>query len=684
MAKKQAKSAQKSNESAASGSTSFSSKPALICFLFGLLLYIPTVTYDYALDDKIAVTGNQVTKRGFAGIADLFKYDSMDGFWAEQYGVDVEDLNKDALVAGGRYRPLTMVTHAIEWQFFGENPGISHFINALLYGLTGYVLWHIMALVFPAGARGSEYLAPAFVITILYLSHPLHTEAVANIKGRDEVLSMLLGLYAWWYALRYTASEKKNELYASAAFFLGGVLAKESAIAFAGVIPLSLYFTKGLSLPDALKQTVPVFAASAFYVVIRYQVLGELPDSEPTELMNNPFLNADSGQKWGTILLTFAVYYKLLLVPAPLTHDYYPYHLPFTDESTQYAHLSHPAAIIGLIGTLGLIFLAAKGFKSRSKAAFGSLFFLGTFLLVSNVIFPLGVFMNERFMYVSSLGFLIIVFAFLEDNGKMNRKAVSQLALGVAGVFAVLTFMRNPAWTNDETLSLTDVEISTGSAKAHMGAGQALLAKISDTNDQTEKQELIQSCFDHLKTSLEIYPGYFAPLDLLGQLYFESGNYLESAKYYGYCADRKPGTVRFTDNIIFIGNKLVQEKRFAYANTVYLQALSYRPNDVSLLSTLAENYGKNLNDIPNSKKYLDKAYSLDPGSPDVLQKLGVVYGMQGNLPKAEEFFRKAAAASPADAVILRNLAITLQQQGKAQEAAQFFQQAEQLQGQIQP
>ena len=105
----------------------------VILFVFGFLLYAQTVNYQYALDDKIVIISNQITTRGFDGVMDHFFYDSMDGFWAEQYGIDVEDLDKDALVAGGRYRPLSLVTYAIEYELFGENPWWSHLINALLY-----------------------------------------------------------------------------------------------------------------------------------------------------------------------------------------------------------------------------------------------------------------------------------------------------------------------------------------------------------------------------------------------------------------------------------------------------------------------------------------------------------------------------------------------------------------------
>ena len=100
-----------------------------LIFLFGFFLYANTISFDYALDDKIVITNNEFTKKGVAGIADLVSNDSMVGFFGK----------KKNLVSGGRYRPLALVTHALEWEVFGKNPSISHFINALLYGFTALV-----------------------------------------------------------------------------------------------------------------------------------------------------------------------------------------------------------------------------------------------------------------------------------------------------------------------------------------------------------------------------------------------------------------------------------------------------------------------------------------------------------------------------------------------------------------
>lgn len=126
---------------------------AVVCFA----LYANTLGNEYALDDAIAITSNSFTKNGFSGIPDLFKYDTFTGF----FGTTKE------LVAGGRYRPLSLVTFAIEWQLFGENPGVSHFINILLYALTGMILWQLL-MRFRAEESNVWFLSLPLVVVLLF------------------------------------------------------------------------------------------------------------------------------------------------------------------------------------------------------------------------------------------------------------------------------------------------------------------------------------------------------------------------------------------------------------------------------------------------------------------------------------------------------------------------------------
>ncbi len=166
----------------------------LSCFV----LYGNTISCDYALDDAELITGNRYTQKGISGIKDIFAYDSFKGY-GEKY------LNA---VSGGRYRPLSIATFAIEHSFFGNNPHVSHFINILLYAFCCLLIFILFSRLLKKFPKSHWYLSIPFIATILFIAHPIHTEVVANIKGRDEIMSLLFSLLAMLFLLNYLDSKK--------------------------------------------------------------------------------------------------------------------------------------------------------------------------------------------------------------------------------------------------------------------------------------------------------------------------------------------------------------------------------------------------------------------------------------------------------------------------------------------
>jgi len=155
----------------------------LLIFAFAFLLYANTLTHDYTQDDAIVIYDNMFTTKGFSGIPGILKYDTFFGFFKVE--------GKDKLVAGGRYRPLTLVMFAVEYAIFGKSPFIGHLGNVLLYGLLGIVLYLLLLKLFRAREDIPLAALLALVTTLLFIAHPIHTEVVANIKGRDEIMTLL-------------------------------------------------------------------------------------------------------------------------------------------------------------------------------------------------------------------------------------------------------------------------------------------------------------------------------------------------------------------------------------------------------------------------------------------------------------------------------------------------------------
>ena len=198
---------------------------ALSLFALSFLLYANTLGHDYALDDAIVITDNTVVQRGVAGWPELFTHDSFYGFFGEQ--------ERQALVAGGRYRPLTLAMFAVEQQL-SPDPFLHHLLNVLWYAVLVVVVWGMLRELL----RGHDLLWWVPVATAaLFAAHPLHTEAVANIKGRDEIMALLGAAGATWTILWAQRKQVRWGGVAGAIMLLLACLAKENAITFALVIP---------------------------------------------------------------------------------------------------------------------------------------------------------------------------------------------------------------------------------------------------------------------------------------------------------------------------------------------------------------------------------------------------------------------------------------------------------------
>jgi len=501
---------------------------AIIVFLAAIGLYLNTTSFDYALDDQLVIRDNTYTNQGFAGIHKIFTEESFTGYFKEQ---------KD-LVAGSRYRPLSMVTFAIEKQFFQSpkedgygklvkdtdgkqlmsgNPAISHFLNALFYALTALLLFRVLGQMFPAKPGSKWYFSIPFAATLLFVVHPLHTEVVANIKGRDEIMSLFFSLAALYYTFLYVSEKSKLLLFLSLGSFFLALLSKENALTFLVIIPLTIYFFTDSKRPAVLGLSLPLLIVSFVYLVIRFKVIGYLvKDTVITDLMNNPFIGMSFGQKMATVIYTLGLYVKLLFIPHPLTHDYYPYTIPvmsFSDAGT----------LISIALYLVLAFVAWKGFRSKNPVSYSILFFFITLSIASNLVLPVGTFMNERFVFVSSLGFCItMAYLGLEKLPALLVKYAEPLKIaglvvivGISLAFSVLTINRIPAWKNNLALNRADIITSANSARENCYMSLGLYHESKRVEDTLSKIKFLNEANAYLHRSLEIFPGYGSALQML-------------------------------------------------------------------------------------------------------------------------------------------------------------------------
>ena len=589
----------------------------LVLMAVSFLLYYQCIAYGYILDDLMVITGNSFTKKGFGGIWDILTTESFEGYFGE----------KKDLVQGNRYRPLSIMTFAAEYGLMGGTaPRFSHVINIILYGLAGVVLMMNLDMMFRNFKAKSWWFSVPFIASLIFILHPVHTEAVANIKGRDEIMSMLLALTSLYGVLRY-ADHRKTAwmIWAAVSYFLA-LLSKENAITFLAVIPLTVYFFTRSGWPVISRSMVWILAATVVYLILRFNTAG-VPkfNQQITDLMNNPFLGMKPDEKAGTILYTLGKYIKLLLWPHPLSHDYYPYAIPKTS-------LFSPIPALSLLVYVALAVVGLRGLRSKSVYAYSILFFLATLSIVSNIVINVGTFMNERFIFMASAGFCIAAAYFLCVHLPRLTALGDKVAMGLLGLMVLglgtMTFLRVPVWENAITLNRAAVEVSPNSARANSFMSTALFEEYKLATDSEKKKQLLSESEKYAQKSVDIVPNYQNPnLMLIGvasERYKMTGNINDYINLMKPVVQRRPDIPFIQEFHNYIKDRNHNKELFDF----YLETGNY------LLKT---NDGRR----SYALQFLNWAYAFNPTSRAINESLGLAYELSGDNQKAAAY-RQAA------------------------------------------
>lgn len=700
-----------------------------LIFTIACLIYINTIPNNWVLDDTMIVHQNTYVKRGSSGIIPIFTTDAFSGFFGK-------DINS---VSGGRYRPMSIALFALQANLFASDlkdvngvvqkdkegytikdlseqttfPNILHFFNVIFYGLLCLILYRTLLRLFNNYKESSLFFRNfmAFATSLLYTVHPIHTEVVANVKGLDEILAMMGAVTTLYCILKYLDINDGNAanpikpqrwLIASAITYTIALFSKETAITFIAIIPLSLWFFRKVEFKKLFTFSIILLLPLLFFLSVRSMVLKQSAKNEiAEELMNDPFLvldpkaefaplvpgsnikklvnpNANSFTKMpysnqlATNLYTYNKYLKLLVLPYPLTVDYYPRHIAvksFGDISVLFALLVQ-VLILGW---------ALFHIRKRNLIAFGILFYYITFSIVSNLFFPIGTNMAERFMFMPSLGFcLVMSYSIFALAQKWNERAQSEkspiiylIFIAILLSYSGLSINRNFDWKDNFTLFSKDILISKNSGKITSDlAGEFIkkamaLNNISDkeltinksqtdniaiSNEiEVEKVKLLQKAIPLLNKSLEIHP-------MSGIAWFQVSNvYL----FLGMSPINSPNVNLTYLNTAKEACDLAEFYKSESADTLIK---SYK---ALCLMEIAKVMGQQFGDFNTAISFLEEASKLSPNESNIYFMLGTAHSNAKNYEKAIEFTQKSLSLSPNNRDIKQNLAIAYQQYAAA-------------------
>ncbi len=612
-------------------------------FAFTILLYANTLGHKFTQDDAIVIYNNDYTKAGIWGFKDIFTKDTFAGFF--------KDDSKLNLVSGGRYRPFTLAMFAMEYQIVGNNPLLGHLINVLLFAFLCLMLFKLLNLLFNNVSGESKVSYLSLIISLIYAAHPIHTEAVANIKGRDEIMAMLGSALSLYYFVKYFDNKQINYLFFSMIALFIGLLSKENTITFLAIIPISLFFFRNISFKESVQKSLFLIGPVVLFLLIRSAVVGNNFGNQQPELMNNPFLKMENGlyipfdfaEKMATIFYTLGKYLQLLFFPHPLTHDYYPRHIAIM-------HFSDYGVILSLISYLIIGYFGFKGLKNKTLVSFGILYFFITTSIVSNFVFPIGTNMSERFMFMPSLGFAV-VFGFLLHEYiflKYNKGVFWGVFGLVIILFSLKTVTRNLVWESDHRLFMTDVKTSSNSAKILNAAAGTISNEYLKEQDSEKQKEMLGEALIYINKAIEIHPTY-------KNAYLIKGNILSYQVDY-------PNSIK------------------AYEKALELDAsFNDAKNNYAITLRLAgKQAGEKENNLQKAEMLLTKSDSLKPNDFETLRLLGVINGIKGNHTKAVSYFEKSLLYDSQNASTNFNIGMAYKSIGNNELGAKYLQKAAEL------
>ena len=485
----------------------------LVCAALVAVCYANSISNAFILDDILVVAANERIRH-----IQPFHFLTQ-SYWG--------DLNH-----AGIYRPLTIFTFSLEYPIWKVWAPGYRLTNLLLHALNGL-------LVFLLARALLQSPVAALASAVIYVIHPLHTEAVVSLVGRSELLAAGLFFtawllfrkgYNWWPALTY---------------FLA-TLSKESAITFPAIVMLDLALSENgfRKLIDSWRRLAILAGTGVAYLGLRFYVLGGLGIPADGQYLNGtvPLL-----QRWITSGRVFIQYLRLLFAPARIPSDY-------DFDSIPLAGARDWDAWLGL-ALMALCLIAAVRFrKSRPVVSLAILFFFVTLLPVSNWIMPIALLMAERFLYTPAFGFALLagmIWAGIHDRGAQRLLAVGAVSLSV-----LFCISHNYVWQDTLTFHQNAVQIVPNNARARLGYGFALLRmdKVQDAKEQFEAglrilphsapllaglasstMKLDQNCErvrPLLAEAFEIDGGHWQSLWVLGDCFMLEGNTAQAEKSY--------------------------------------------------------------------------------------------------------------------------------------------------------
>lgn len=545
----------------------------LLLALSSLFIYLPSVWAPFEFDDRIRISENPAI-RDITNIPAFF------------YSRDLMPLKGDI------YRPVGDASFALDYMIWGGNPAGFHFTNIIIHMINSILVFLFLELLsIPSQA--------ALISALVFSLHPVQSEAVIWIKGRDDLNAVMFSLLTLlFYRLHSTGKGKGYRLLSLVAFILA-LLSKEISL----TIPLLLLIIDIKCNETTIRKPIkylPYIFIALLYLPARYIILKQI---------------AQTGYWGGGPLETFytmsraVMYYvKLLIFPFNLCLDYLSYPLS--------KHITDPYVISSI-----LFLSVSAGFgiyrllRYRDLIGLSVIWFIVTLIPVSNAV-PLKIILAERFLYLPSIGLALIyaeVFAVARHNWK---KPI--LIIFVIAIFGTLTIEREYIWASSTRLWEDAVKKMPANDRAHFNLA-AIYSEEKRFRDAIMENNIVlklnpldpmayanrgldyasidepEKAMSDYRISLTINPRISTVHHNMGLLYLQKGDTSKAVEEFEKELKVNPNeksVLKLYEANIRTGNELFEKGDFANALTYYDKAVKTIRSREEAYINLSLTYGK--------------------------------------------------------------------------------------------
>ncbi|MBP8985939.1 MAG: tetratricopeptide repeat protein [Syntrophobacterales bacterium] len=561
----------------------------LVCgFLFFavVLIYVQTLGHSFVFYDDLDYVRNNVhVRRGLTFSSVL---------WAFQ------------TTAESNWHPLTWLSHMLDCQFFGLNPGGHHLTNLLFHAANSILLFVLLKKMTGALWRSA-------VVAALFAVHPLHVESVAWVAERKDLLSTFFFLLTLLAYVSYTRRPDWKRYAAVFLLFALGLMAKPMIVTLPFVLLLLDYWpldrihpaeSSRLSqyLPTIrrlITEKIPLFALSALSCAVTVYAQRPALQSFNDIALSTRIENA---------LVSYVKYLGKTVFPEGLA-VFYPY----------------PAAIpegVALLSAAILVFITIevlRAAKARRYLPVGWFWFLGTLAPVIGIVQVGDQAMADRYTYIPLIGVFIVLAWGAEDIRSLLRVNVKKIGTATAAVLSLLAFLSfNQAgrWKNSVTLFEHTIRVTENNYLAHNNLAAALVV-----------EGKLDRAAAHAAEALRTNPGFIdARLNL------------------AVIAQEKGDTERAVE--------------------LYREALGLKPNSKARIGFASALMAKG--DFEEAGEQLLLALKDDPKNASAHNSYGLYLLFKGNPQGAVACFKKALLLDPNNAGARKNLDVTLKALGRRQ------------------